>query len=234
LELFTNFIFFAAIFLILSFCLPQVEISNISVFNAPNIFLPFGIILFSLIGWSAIPEIADFLKLSQRKKSLKKIIISATVIIVLFYLIFTAIIIGVTGKNITPDALASLTPYLGGKLMIFGILAALVTLADSFLVLSSHLKNTFICDLGLSKGLAATLTCFLPMLLFLLGLRSFISVLGFVGMFTGVIEGILIVLIFRKIKQAGNRTPEYSLKIPAWVLYSLIVILILGTVSQFL
>jgi len=114
------------------------------------------------------------------------------------------------------------------------VLAALVTLADSILILGLHLKNTFIYDLKLSNKLATIVACGLPLFLFLAGFRNFIGTLGFVGTVVGVVEGVAIILIFKRAKKSGNRTPEYSLKIPSLLLYLLIAILVLGAISQFL
>ncbi len=231
-ELITNIFFLLVIFLIVWFCLPKFNFLNFTSFNLPNIFLPYGVILFSLIGWSAIPEIRDILKSSNEKRDFKKIIISATIITIFLYLLFTLLILGVSGKNITPDTLSGLLSLLGKKIIFFGALAGLITLADSFLVLALHLRNTFMYDLKFSKNFSVVISCGLPLVLFLLGFRSFINIIGFVGTVIGVIEGIIIVLIFKKAKTLGDREPEYSLKIPSILLYSLIAILILGAISQ--
>jgi len=231
-ELFTNLLFFLAIFIIFSFCLPKINFSNLSLFNLPNIFLPYGVILFSLIGWSAIPEIVEILKTAEEKKSLKKIIISGIVIVIVFYILFAAGIIGITGEKTSTDTLSGLIPFLGGKIIFFGVLAGLITLADSFLILGLYLRNTFIYDLKISKNLAFLIACGLPLILFLIGFRSFIGTIGFVGTILGAIEGIIIVLIFKKAKTMSDRQPEYSLKIPSILLYFLIAIFILGAVSQ--
>jgi len=231
-ELFTNLLFFLVIFIIFSLCLPKINFSNLPLFNLPNIFLPYGIILFSLIGWSAIPEIVEILKTAEEKKSLKKIIILGTIIVIVFYILFTAGIIGITGGKTSTDALSGLIPLLGGKIIFLGALAGLITLADSFLILGLYLRNTFIYDLKISKNSAFLIACGLPIILFLIGFRSFIGTIGFVGTVLGVIEGIIIVLIFKKAKTMSDRQPEYSLKIPSILLYFLIAIFILGAVSQ--
>ncbi|MDP2909692.1 MAG: aromatic amino acid transport family protein [bacterium] len=231
-ELITNFLFFFIVFIIFFFSLPKFNFSNLPVLNLPDIFLPFGVILFSLIGWSALPEMLDFLKLPQEKKQIKKIIIAATLIVVLFYIFFALAVIGVAGKGVSQDALSGLLPFLGPKIIFWGVLAALITLADSFLVLGLYLKNTFIYDLKFSKNLATLVACGLPLVLFLVGFRSFIATLGFVGTVVGAVEGIIIILIFRKAKKLGDREPEYSLKVPSLLLYFLIAILIFGAVFQ--
>ncbi len=235
-ELITNFLFFFIIFIIFFFSLPKFDFSNFTFFpptgGLPDIFLPFGIILFSLIGWSALPEMLDFLKLPQEKKQIKKIIIAATLIVVLFYILFALVVIGVAGKGVSQDTLSGLLPFLGPKIIFWGALAALITLADSFLVLGLYLKNTFIYDLKFSKNLATLVACGLPLVLFLVGFRSFIATLGFVGTVVGAVEGIIIILIFRKAKKLGDREPEYSLKVPSLLLCFLIAILIFGALAQ--
>ena len=127
--------------------------------------------------------------------------ILATAVTVPFYLIFTLAVLGVVGGNISPDTISSLVPFLGPKLILLGVLAALITLTDSILVLGLHLKNTFIYDLKLSNRLATAIACGVPFLLFLIGFRNFIGTLGFVGTVVGVIEGVAIILIFKKAKK---------------------------------
>jgi len=247
-ELFTNLLFFLVIFIIFSLCLPKINFSNLPLFNLPDVFLPYGVILFSLIGWSAIPEIVEILKTAEDYnpptissqpsvgplKSLKKIIILGTIIVIVFYVLFAVGIIGITGGKTSTDTLSGLIPILGGKIIFLGALAGLITLADSFLILGLHLRNTFIYDLKISKNLAFLTACSLPIILFLIGFRSFIGIIGFVGTVLGVIEGIIIILIFKKAKTMSDRQPEYSLKIPSILLYFLIVIFVLGAVFQLL
>ncbi|MDD2672532.1 MAG: aromatic amino acid transport family protein [Syntrophales bacterium] len=234
IELLTNIVFFSTSAVILFFCLPLFNLQNLSAFNFSNAFLPFGVILFSLIGWSAIPEIADFLKASRETKKIKKTIILATAVTVPFYLIFVLAVLGVVGGSISQDTISSLVPFLDPKIIFLGVLAALVTLADSILVLGLHLKNTFVCDLKLSNLSATALTCGLPFSLFLIGFRDFIGTIGFVGTVVGVVEGAVIIFIFKKAKKLGNRPPEYSFKVPSLLLYLLVAVLVLGAVSQFL
>ena len=231
-ELITNLVFFLVVVGILFFCLPKFDLSNVSILNVSDVFLPFGVILFSLVGWSAIPEIIDFLKLPQERKGIKKIIISSSLIVVIFYVFFTLIVIGVAGRGVSQDTLSGLLPFLGPNIIFWGALAAIITLADSFLVLGLYLKNTFIYDIKFSKNLATLIACGLPLILFLVGFRSFIVTLGFVGTIVGAVEGIIIILIFRKAKNLGDREPEYSLKVPSLLLCFLIAILIFGALAQ--
>lgn len=236
-ELLTNTIFFLVIFIILGFSFTKFDPFNLPLFppagRLPDIFLPYGVILFSLVGWSAIPEIVGIFKNSQEKRELKRVIILATIVVVVFYLLFAILLGGIAGRNTSPDTLSGLIPFLGGKIIFFGALAGLITIADSFLILALFLRNSFVYDLKLSQISATLITCGLPLILFLAGFRSFIGAISFVGTLVGAIEGIMIILIFKKAKFLGDREPEYNLKVPSLLLYFLIAILILGAISQF-
>ena len=231
-EIFTNSAFFLIIFVVFCFLLPKINLENFVLIDLNHVVLPYGIILFSLVGFVGIPEMADILKTSEERKSLKKIIIIASAIVIILYLLFSLAVVGVSGENTSPEALSGLVPFLGQKVIILGALFGVITLADSFLVICLYFKNTLIYDFYFHKISASFVSSTLPLILFLIGFRSFIGVIGFVGTILGVIEGIVILLIFKKIKELGDRKPEYSLKIPSFLLYLLAIVFILGAISQ--
>ena len=219
-------------FLIFGLALPKIDLQNFTLINPDGIFLPYGIILFSLAGWIAVPAITEFFKEGEKKK-VKKIIITAISFVVLLYATFTVVVIGVSGGNVTPEALQGLLPSLGSKVIILGALVGLLSIATSFLIIGNYLKNTFFYDYKIPKLISTFIALGLPLILFLIGFRQFVAVVGFVGIIYGVIEGVIIILIFKNAKKLGNRQPEYSLKVPSALLYFLMIILILGAISQF-
>ena len=231
LEFFMNIGFLIAIFLVFLFSLPKIEISNFILADLKNFVLPYGVILFSLIGWNAVPEIEGFLK---NKKNLKKVIVKAILICIIFYFLFGMIISGVTGRNTTPEAFRGLVGILGTKIMILGGIFGLLAVSTSFLILASYLKNALIFDYNFSYFPAFLVACFSPLILFLMGIREFISVVAVVGSLVGLLEGIVITFIYKKAKKLGDRTPEYSLRIPISLIYLTIIILSLGTITHFL
>lgn len=231
-ELFMNIAFFFIIFLIFCFALPKLNLQNFTLINFEHIFLPYGVILFSLVGWIAVPIISETFKSLEARKNLKKVIILAISIVVFLYFLFALAVIGVSGKNTTPEVFQGLLPYLGQKIIIFGALFGIFAIVTSFLILGNYFKNTLFYDYKVPRQISASIACGLPLILFLIGFREFIEVSGFVGTIIGVIEGGVIVLIFKKAKFLGDRYPEYSLKIPSILLYFLIAIFILGAASQ--
>ena len=231
-ELLTNLLFFLIVFIVFCFGLSKVNFQNFTLVNPENLFLPYGIILFALGGWTAIPEISEILKNSEDRRSFKKIIVLTTIIAILIYLLFAFTVLGVSGQNTSTEALQGLVPFLGQKIIFFGALAAVITLADSFLIIGLSLRNTLIYDYKIPKIFAASLSCGLPLILFLIGFRNFIETIGFLGTLIGVIEGIIIILIFKKAKEFSDREPEYSLEVPSFLIYFLMLIFILGAISQ--
>lgn len=228
-ELLMNLGLFLVFLVIFLFCLPKINPTNFLVFEKNSLFLPFGIFLFSLIGWNAVPEIE---RIISPKKKLKKVIFLGILISIIFYFAFGLIISGVTGKATTPEAFQGLLPFLGKKILIFGGTFGVLAVATSFLVLANYLKNTLIFDYSFPYILAFFLACFFPLFLFLVGIREFIKVIAFVGTLVGLIEGIVISLLFQKAKKIGERDPEYKIEIPSILIYLIIGILIFGAVGQ--
>jgi len=231
-EIFTNLAFFIIIFIVFCFLIPKLNLENFNLIDSKYIFLPYGVIMFALVGFVAISEMADILKTSEERRSFKKVIVIASEIVIILYFFFSLAVVGVSGKDTSPEALSGLVPFLGQKIIIFGALIGAITLADSFLIIGLYFKNTLIYDYHLPKILAFLISSGLPLFLFLIGFRAFIPVIGFVGTIIGVIEGIIIVLIFEKIKKLGDREPEYSLRLPSILIYLLIIIFIFGAISQ--
>ena len=196
--------------------------------------MPYGVILFSLLGWSAIPEIADLFKSKKNKKNLDNVIVWTFAIVIVFYLVFSFIVVGVSGQNTSSNALDGLVPFLGQNIVIVGSLFGLVALASSFLILGNYLKNSLRYDLKLPYIVSASIAVFIPFLIYFVGIRDVISVMGILGAALGAVEGVIIILIFQKAKHKGKRTPEYSLRFPKVLLVSVAIILALGVVAEIL
>jgi len=65
-------------------------------------------------------------------------------------------------------------------------------------------------------------------LLFLAGVRNFIGVIGFAGAVALGVNAIIFILIYRKVKHAGHRIPEYSLNLPGWLWYVVLLFSLCG------
>jgi len=162
-----------------------------------QLFLPYGAILFSLWGAALIPEVEEML--GEKKDLLKKIIPFAILIPIFVYLFFIYLILGITGSQTTESALIGLRNFLGDRIVSLGLFFGVLTTFTSFIALGLTLKKVFWYDLKIDKNLAWLITCFPPLILFLIGIRKFIPVISFVGGVMLGIDGILTLLMYRKI-----------------------------------
>lgn len=214
------------IFLIFIFGLPQISITNLRGINIKALFFPYGAILYSLAGIAAIPEMREILR--KNSKVYKDSIIIGTIIPAILYFIFMFTIIGLTGINTSSEAIHGLVGMLGEKIILLGAIFGFLATITSFFILGLSLKKTFCYDFKINKNLSWFLVCFIPLLLFILGLRNFIPIIVLLGGLLGATEGTAIVLIYKRAKKLGNQIPSYSLKIPGFWHYIIILIFILG------
>ncbi|MBI2644389.1 MAG: hypothetical protein HYW95_02705 [Candidatus Wildermuthbacteria bacterium] len=232
-EFLMNIALFIVIALVFLFAIPHIRIENFSLVHGDSLFLPYGIILFALIGWSAIPEIAELFKKDDEKKKLRNVLRFASLITFALYALFVFFVIGVSGANTSPDALGGLVPFLGENIVIIGAIIGLFIIADSYIIFGDYLKNSLYYDYKIPLFFSAAITISLPLALFMLGLRQFSEVVAVVGSFIGAVEGVTILLLFQKARHHGDREPEYIVSIPRIFLIFLGLILISGALLGF-
>lgn len=198
---------------------PQVELSNLSYSNLGGFWVPFGVVLFSLLGFSAIPEI----RMSGGGKKLKTAIIIGTLIPILLYLLFTFALVGVFGENIQQVSTISGSPIT--------IILGIFTMFTSYFILSFALGDIILYDLK-KKSLSFIFVSLIPLLLYILisifDFANFVQVIEVGGIVSGGLTGILILLINLKAKKKGNRKPEYSIPINWFIIGVLSLIFVLG------
>ena len=165
-----------------------------------DLFLPYGPILFSLWGASMIPEVEEIL--GKNKKDLKKVIFVSILFSALFYFAFAILVCGILGKETAEDAISGLEKFLGEKISRILFLFGTVTTFTSFVALGLTLQKVFWYDLKIEKNLAFILATLPPLIFFFLGFNRFLPVIALVGaVFLG-IDGILILLMYRKVKKS--------------------------------
>ena len=193
------YLFFAA----LPFIKTAIFFNNSNLFFHADWFLPYGVWLFALSGFAAIPEVRDIFAGHSINK-FKKVILFSLTLTALFYLIFIFSIWGVSGANTTEDALSGIILFLGAKAMMLGSLIGFLAVFTSFLALAADMKNIFIYDYKIPKFKSWILTSTPPIILFLLGVNNFVGLLGIIGALGLGISGAFIILMKRKLSKAGD------------------------------
>jgi len=224
-------LFIVLIIIVLALC--RLNPANLGEFSFPKLFVPYGVVLFALIGTSAIPEMKE--ELENNKKELKKAIILGSLIPVTVYILFALSVVGVLGSQTHEVGALGLATILGAKMAWLGAVFAIITLSTSFLALGLALKDLFLYDYGLRKNTSWILSCFVPFLLFVLiklgKVADFITIIDVAGVLTGAIVGILIVLMVINAKKKCERKPEYSIYINKFIAFLLILIFVLGAIN---
>jgi len=220
---------FAIIIIILTLAagyFPEINTQNYFYSDIASFFLPFGVVLFALMGFTSMPELRREIRGSEKK--LRKTIIIGVTIPIFLYIIFSLIFIGVLGKNITEVA----TLNMGWLVLLLGVF----TMLTSYFVLSFVLKDIYKYDLKYSSFSDFFLVSFVPLVLYLLiswfDLLNFISVLGIGGVISGGLTGIMVLIISKQAKKKGDRNPEYKMKVSSWLVWLLVFIFALGILAE--
>jgi len=222
----------AIIFIVSFILLPDVQMQNITSLGSPrifNIFLPFGVVLFALLGFNSVPELR--LGVGKDKKMLKGALFLGALIPMVLYILFSFVFVGVLGMGAAEVATLSFTGGFGKFFFLLGIF----TMATSFFALSFALKDYFIFDLRKRK-ISFFYVSIVPLIAYLLisffDLASFVTVLGVGGAISGGVAGILILMMNIASKKRGDRKPEYSIPINWWIIGFLSLIFLLGIVLE--
>ena len=202
---------------------------NFTNFNCAGFLLPFGTILFALLGFTSIPEINLEL---EDKKQLKNAILFGVLLSFIMYLIFVIAVVGSAGLEVTE--VATLTPELGKFANILGIF----TMLTSYFVLSFSIRDLFLFDLCVPEKKAYYLSIFTPLILFVIltltKLNSFIEIISIGGAISGGIIGSMAVIMNYKAKKKKLGAPEYQIKMNKWIMGLVIAIFVVGILSLFI
>jgi len=231
-ELWLNLVLLILILVICIVAIPSVNLQNLQSYDLSKIFLPYGVILFAFVGATAIPAME--VELKNNKKEMRKAILVGTLIPFIVYILFTISVVGVTGIKTTEVATVGLGEFFGKYMVFFGNLFPVLTMATSFFLLGLAMKWILHYDFKINKKLSWLITVSIPLILFLLGVNSFVGVIGFTGAIAGGIEGILLVLIAKMAKKKGEVEPAYSIPLPWIFAVILMLIFVLGLMFQFL
>jgi len=96
------------------------------------------------------------------------------------------------------------------NLFLIANLFAVFAMFTSFMAVGFAMKEMLVYDYDFNKKTAWALTCFVPFIIALLHVTNFIQVIEIAGVIAGGINALLILLMFHKAKESGERTPEYT------------------------
>lgn len=229
LKSFSKFSFYLIIIfviLIFLFYFRGISIDNLNYVEPSNFFFPFGIILFSFLSFSSIPS-AERLLLGK-EALMKKAIFLGVLIPFFVYLLFTIVMVGNFGLNVSEVATLNLNRFF----VILGVLS----IFTSYIALSISLRDMFRFDFNTGRFKAWLICTITPIVFFLFihffELFSFVGLLSIAGVVAGGLIGILVLFINLSSKHKGKRSPEYSIPLNHWGLVLLSIIFLGAIIVQ--
>lgn len=205
---------------------PEIKPQNLETMNLQNWSVPIGLVLFSMLGYSALPEARQLQ--GKNASKLRRSIIISYIIAVIFYALFIITIVGALGEN-TPE-IATLA--LGRWFAVIGV----ITMLTAYLALATALIDMFRYDYGWKKNQAWAITSAIPLMLFaavsITKIATFTTILELGGLISGGLSLVMILLMMQKAKQKGNRKPEYTVPIIKGIAPLVALLLIIATMIQ--
>jgi amino acid permease len=236
IEFVSTTLLFFAMTLIAFLAIPHAGFSNVAVF-VPNsdLFLPYGVILFSLGGFAAIPEMEDILKNDHTQY--RKAILIGQIIASALTFCFGLIVYGVTGAATSPDAVSGLESAVGTTITAFMAAFGFLAVASPFLIVGTNLRSTFEYDFRISRSKAFLLAVGVPLAFILLGIGDFVGVIGFMGAVFGGIGATVVVLLYLAVRKQhqieghairAHHETDRPLALPTWMAYVTMGVLVFG------
>ncbi len=205
----------------------------ISSFDLKYLFLPYGAVLFSLAGRTAIPALLGYFRNNnQSQLKAKAPIILGSLAPAFVYLIFVLGILSLS-ETVSQDSISGLI----GRLppLILGLLGGLglISLWSSYIVIGRDVKKSFEHDFNFPQAFSGLIIVLFPLFLYFLGFQNFFKLVGLIGgVFIG-LESIFIILMWLKARKSGNEERGVFLqKINPLIICALLLIFVGGIIHE--
>jgi tyrosine-specific transport protein len=208
---------------------PSIDVQNLNTFNVSNWALPLSVALFAFGGFAAIPEAADILH--DQKVKLRKAVIISVAFCTFVYLLFSAIVLAVTGSSTSSDGLIGFANVIAPWFATVASGIGLFSVFSSFMVLGISNLDGLVFDFKFRYLNAWLLVIAVPITLFLLGARSFIDVIGFTGGLIGSLIGLIVIRMYKKAKH-DVCMPKRCLGMPRYLIFIAQVTFVVGIAMQ--
>ncbi len=219
-----------ALLLIVGFASPHVRLGNFLAYvPGGDLFLPYGVILFSLSGLSAIPEMEDILK--GRHRGFRKSIVIGMLVSMVLTVLFGLAVYGVTGLATTEDAISGLQLVIGGWISSFAAVFGFLAVATSYFVIGLNLRSTFEYDYRMHIVPAWLMAVGVPLGIVLLGAKDFITIVGFSGAVFGGVTAVIVAMLYIAVTKKGLLKGK-RLGVPLFWANVTIVVLSLGALYE--
>ncbi len=205
----------------------EADVSHLVHVDLKQWFTPFGVVLFALGGSAAVPEMAEML--GKYKGSLSRAVITGSLLMIGIYALFAVAVVAVTGSATTERAIEGLADSMGHWVLVVGGLAAFFATFTSFLLFGTSIHHSLMNDFRWRYFRGWVLTVAVPLVLFLLGARDFIQVVGWSGAVLSGLTGLLLIATYAHAKN-DPRLPKRHFDLPRAPLFLCAFVFLLGIV----
>ncbi len=220
----------AAMLVIVARGLFGVETAAFTGIDGWDIFLPYGVVLFSLTGLTTIPELKDIL--GRYKANLRIVIPVTMVTVVALYALFAAAVVGVTGAETTPEAIVGLGRALGSWVLVVGSLFGFLAVTTSFIVQAIIIQDLVEFDYGLSRLAAWFAALAVPFVVLLGGWRDVIEIMGITGGVFGGLIGAFVAALYIRVRSRKCSGPHECFYIHRALALVVLGFFLVGAVSE--
>ncbi len=233
-EFFITGLLLISILFIFIISFSHIEYSNLSMFDASSVFMPYGAIFFAFMGFTTVPE--GIRMMHRKRKAVPIVLVISILIPFIAYLLFSLSTVGIMGTETSELGIHGLENTLGNSMIIIGNLFLLFSITTSFLAIGFAQQNVFVLDYGIPKLISWFISIGVPFLLFLslTNIMGFVDVLSISGAIFGGMMAFLILIVSYTAKKKGELEPEYSVPLNLPILALMVAVLLLGVISLFL
>jgi len=199
---------------------PVFAAENLNGFDIASAFLPYGVLLFALAGNTVIPDVISVL--GRDRGLARRAIVVGTAIPAAIYFIFALAVVGALGSGVSRETIAGLGGLDWTIFVLLGSAIGFLAVYTSFIALGRSMQELLVLDFGLRRTGAWAVVSIAPLLLFLLGLRDFLVIIGATGAIAVGIDASTVFAARKRIGSKNARRPAILYGVGSMVIYVLI------------
>lgn len=202
---------------------------EIPFFNFSYVLAPLGAVFFSMGGRVAVPAVLGYFRNNGKKiTDAKKPIIFGSFLPAFVYTLFILGVLGLS-KTVSEDSVSGIAGQAPLFIILILGLLGIVSLFSTYIVIGRDIKKSLEHDFKFPKIISGLAVAVTPLILYFMGLRNFMELVGFAGgIFVG-LDNIILILIWRKAsieraRSSSDRDEKIINKIHPLIIYFLFLV----------
>lgn len=200
-------------------------------FSLKELFLVYGVLLFSFSGAPAIPEMEEIVGKSTR--ALRVSVVVGTVIAASLITVFGVMVWGASTMGVSDDAVSGLSKSVGPWIGTVGSLLGLLSVTTAFMTIAVNTKEMFLYDVKLSHTYAWLLAILAPLIVAVSGAANVVGVISFSGALFGGATAIMVCILYLVVMKKTQQNKKL-LRFPRILTYTVMAILLIGALGKLL